>query len=191
MSTEHPTELTDLDGLGERLEARLHKAGVRTLEDLASVDPGDLLKRLKGVRGFSIERLQRWIDAAKEVGESAERHLASVENLAGDRLESIEVVVDGGHIIVGEPRDVDVMLHTEGLKDRGLEWFSYAASGFARRLGATSWIRLGGCDGSGLISHAVPMRFRSVPVSPGVYRVEVRARISLAPRSEALVGREN
>jgi len=52
-----PSSLVDLDGLGERTEAKLADAGVATLSGLRDADPDALAE---AVRGISADRVREW-----------------------------------------------------------------------------------------------------------------------------------
>ena len=71
---ESSDDLTRIIGIGPKIAEALHAIEVHNFADLATASADELLPKLQGVRGISIEKIKRWIDQAKEFTRSKRPH---------------------------------------------------------------------------------------------------------------------
>jgi DNA-binding protein len=58
-----PIEMTSIDGIGAKRAEKLKSHGVKSVQDLAKVDPKELSEKLQ----ISEKRVSKWVDEAKKV----------------------------------------------------------------------------------------------------------------------------
>jgi predicted flap endonuclease-1-like 5' DNA nuclease len=59
-------DLTVIKGIGPAVQEKLRSLGITTFRDLATANPDDLAKHLKGSQPVSKARVHSWIKAARE-----------------------------------------------------------------------------------------------------------------------------
>lgn len=200
-----------LTGIGPATERELHDAGVRTWASLVAVL--DALANVRGVATDALRAMRHHArelasevvatsdavpgaavaEAAQAMATGAADHGATVGTAtsddgamqAGDVTAHHHLVLDAGMVVGGRGRDVELALSTTDIDRVGD--FTYDARLVGRAYGTPDdrWATLGRRSGHGHPPADVALRFADVQLPPGLHRLQLDVRVTLAAPTHA------